>query len=354
VFEVEFGVTAELVRDPKLVALATDGGLRFARRVRFVVRQPLANVEAFFDAETDELIVSYNIAAARTGEAQVHAINPLRTPGVVTVSLTRLNEHDDGHLSGPAIDVLPGVPPRLKRLGGHYLLNAPDTGFDEVQAFYHVGAALDFFERYLPGLGSREPFNPITAVVRDPDNGGNATWMPDERRIALGDFDGRPSARSADMIYHEVGHAISDMICKLQRGPRHTEARGLAEGYSDFFACSALDDPRFGDYVSDEPDGARRCDRPGLRFPPDYRGREHQTGEVWAGVLWDCRGQLGSDHMNALAIESLTHLTRTSTFEAGFTALRDADVSLHTAAGTQDQIASHAAIIDAAFDSRRP
>ena len=58
--------------------------------------------------------------------------------------------------------------------------------------------------------------------------------------------------------------------------------------------------------------------------------------------------------MNALAIESLTHLTRTSTFDAGLMALRDADVSLHTAVGMQDEIASHAAIIDAAFDSRRP
>ena len=127
--------------------------------------------------------------------------------------------------------------------------------------------------------------------------------------------------------------------------------RRMSEGYSDYFACSALDDPRVGDYVTNKPSGARNIARAGLRFPAAYVGEEHVTGEVWASVLWEIRAQCGQALADKLALESLTFLNRNSTFVDGQAGLHTAASRLFPDGQTECDLGT---VIDAAFDARRP
>ena len=95
-----------------------------------------------------------------------------------------------------------------------------------------------------PALLQATPFTPMVALVNDPQSPDNAYFMPSTGQLRFGLFGSRSSARSASIVTHEFGHAITDSICKLGRAKvRNTESRGLSEGYSDYFAASSLDDP---------------------------------------------------------------------------------------------------------------
>jgi hypothetical protein len=126
---------------------------------------------------------------------------------------------------------------------------------------------------------------------------------------------------------------------------RDTQARGLSEGFSDYFAASLLDDPRFADYAADDPHGARNCSD-ALQFPPAFVGEEHATGAVWASVLWAIRSAIGRATCDQLVVESLDFLDNTSTFEDARTALHAVDAALNRDANK--------GVIDQEFDSRAP
>jgi fungalysin metallopeptidase (M36) len=150
-------------------------------------------------------------------------------------------------------------------------------------------------------------------------------------------------------VYHEFAHAVSDAICRLGRTQQHTQSRGMSEGYSDYFAASALNDPRIGDYVLNNANGDRNLTNPGLRFPAGFAGEEHSTGEVWAAILWDVRTQCGPGVTDLLALESLQFLSPNATFNDGLAALITADRRLFP---TRNSTGRHEAVLNTAFNSR--
>jgi hypothetical protein len=126
-----------------------------------------------------------------------------------------------------------------------------------------------------------------------------------------------------------------------------SSSRGLSEGYSDYFANSALDDPHFGDWIA--PTMARDSSNPNLRFGPGFDGPEHDTGAVWAALLWGIRSRVGARDTDRIAFESLFLLWPQSTFEDGLNALLSADSQLALAGQTS---ASHAQTIREEWEKR--
>lgn len=127
----------------------------------------------------------------------------------------------------------------------------------------------------------------------------------------------------------------------------------MSEGYSDYFAASALKDPRIGDYLLDRAEGGRNCSNPNLTFPTNYQGLEHKLGEVWASILWGIRSRCGASVTDKLAAESLYFLQQNAaTFEDGRAALLSADFRMFPDAVPGR--GRHADIIEDEFDRRRP
>jgi hypothetical protein len=353
-----FDLDAASVRETELQSFPMSAGeARWVWRVGMVVDQPkgddpVADVRAYLDASTLEVLLSYNIASALRGRANVFPQNPGRTPELQEVALWDLGPIPGDQLAGPRLIVLPGAPPPFLQAARDFRLTDDAQGFDEPNAYFQLRSAL----RYYTALQGRRrfaspPFRPVRAIVRDRASRNNAYFLPSVGTLRFGDFDTwpttRPSARSADMLYHELGHAVSDNAAKLGRSVKDSQARGLSEGYSDYFANSALNDPRMCDWVA--PDKARDSSNPNLRFAPDFTGPEHETGSAWAAVLWGIRRRTGQHDADRIAFESMYLLGPDSTFGDGREALLTVSEEL-ARSGKID--ADHADVIDAEWQRR--
>jgi hypothetical protein len=338
-----FDRPADALEDARVrtVVFPTAAGATWAHEVRFVVRGDGADVYAYVGAAGGDLLLSYNIAQSAT--ADVYDINPDRGPlqkGVALDPLAppgtcianadfRVVAHFDGRPAAP--------------VGGAFRFGESDDEFDQPQVYHHLTRAAAWFRRV---SGRPDPFKPLKVYVRDPAYAGNAVFLPTPSELRFGLYGRRSSARSLSIVTHELGHAVTDRLTKLGRARSdNTESRGLAEGYSDYFAAALLDDPRFGDYAAGDPAGLRTCAHAGA-FPAGYRGEEHATGNVWAAVLWDLRERLGAGAADTLIYESAHFVSWGSRFENGVTGLKKAAARLGTAI--------EPGVIDEAFTSRRP
>jgi hypothetical protein len=331
-----------------LVVFPEGGGATWAYEVAFVVPQDLADVRVYLRTDDLKVLLSHNVASAASGQSRVYPVNPLQTPNLVDARLDGLDE-PGRVLSGPWIDVTQATGERLQCEGGDFRVDPEDPGFDEVQAYYHLRRVMEYFAGLTePGLITAAPFAPMRALVRDPRMVNNAAFLPSTGRLHFGIFEqDRSAARSASMVFHEFTHAVTTAVSELGFGlVKHSESRGLSEGYSDYFAATLLDDPRFGDYVTNQPQGGRNCSDPALRFPMGYRGKEHVTGAAWAAVLWAIRQGLDPTTVDALVLESVEFVGPSSTFDDGLAALYTVDEELHAGANRE--------LIGEAFQRRLP
>jgi hypothetical protein len=337
-FELEDGLHAASVEQ---VIFPIGEGAIWAYEVGFVVPKHSADVRVFLRADDFSVLLSCNISSAASGQARVHSVNPTRTPELEEVAFVDLQ--DPGNfLRSTSFDVRQGDGVRLDRADGDFGAEPETPAFDEGQAYFHLSRAKEYFSTIVdPGLLQGKPFTPLVAVVNDPESPGNAYYLPSTGELRFGLFGDRSSARSASVVYHEFGHAVTDSICELGRSRvEHTEARGLSEGFSDYFAAAALDSPIWGDYISGTTEGNRNCSDQSLRFPPDYAGEEHRTGAVWAALLWSIHQELEPGQTDLLAIESVSFLGSSSTFGDARAALQSADQKLFD--GENKDIIEHA------------
>jgi hypothetical protein len=349
-----FGLPREIRIGVQRVVFPVPGQAVWAYEGRFVLYDPIADVRAYVRADDLSLLVSYNVASsALRGEANVFPVNPRRTPNLTTVRLDHIGPTPPDRLTGPVVEVRPRTGAAFTQAFRDCRLQPADPGFDEAHAFYHLGNAVRYFESILDRpILQAAPFAPVRAIVRDPQSAGNAFFVPSTGQLLFGDFGARPTARSADIIYHEFGHAVSDAICRLGRSPLlNTPGRGMSEGYSDYFQASAFEHPRIGDFVLNSARGLRDISKTGLRFGPGFEGEEHATGEIWGAVLWGIRSRLGAGVSDMIVVESLQFLNPNATFEEGLGALLQADARLFPTAG---QGGRHEDVINDEFDQRRP
>lgn len=201
-------------------------------------------------------------------------------------------------------------------------IDRSDPRFESVNA-YHV---LDEAQRYLQALGyhgSRRIINRSLPVDPRALNGSDNSFYV-IRGPALGfilfGIGGTDDAEDADILLHEYGHAIQDAISPgTFSGPVASQARAIAEGFSDYWAfstgwadslrsgrdpyCVAEWDARCsGSESCAYPAGAdclRRVDSP--RTLSDFEsvasaGVEHRNGEIWSSTLRRVFVELVSRH----------------------------------------------------------
>ena len=336
------------------VVFPLPGDAVWAFQGRFVTRDPVADIRAYVRADDLAPMLSHNVAsAALRGEAKVFPVNPFRTPTMKIVRLDHIGPVPADRLAGSVVEVRPASGTPFAHALRDCRLEPGDAGFDEAQTYYHLCGAIRYFESILDrSLFEAAPFTPITAIIHDPRSRNNSFFIPDSGELLFGDFGSRPTSRSADIIYHEFGHAVSDAICRLGRGMEaDTPARGMSEGYSDYFQASAFDHPSIGDFIANRPEGMRDISKAGLRFGAGFGGEEHTSGEVWASLLWAFRERCGAGVADIVAIESLQFLDAAPTFETGLAALVQADRQLFPRDGRTGR---HEEVLAEEFDRRQP
>jgi len=339
------------------VVFPLEGRGLWAFKGECLLQRPIADLRIFVTAEDLGLLLSYDVTAAAgggtVGEGSAYRVSPARSAEPVAVVLPDLGTDPGDLLAGDRLVVRPARGQPVTGRLGDYRVTPDAASFNQVSAYHHCARALRWFTAlYGDDVHGGAPFTPLTVVTDDMTVGGQvAVYVPASGGIRV-HAARRNAARSADILFHEVTHAVADRVCRLGRS-QAAESRCLGEGYADYVAASADDDPRFGDYVKNQADGARNCSDPTLRFRPDLAdpGEPYTSGAVWAAVLWDLRAAAGPAVTDTLVVNSLPHLTFNATFAAAVAALHEADRILFSGI---DGGGRHAAEIDRAYRGRMP
>ncbi len=346
----------------QLVIFPSEGEYRLAWWLQTEKSAPYARDNIFIDANTGAKILHYNnlptgVPGKVTGDILPEFnTDPLDTAplpyltiesmgGVITQSdarggfnlniiLPSTGMHCWAYLSGDYADVTNASDSRgtwsEKAYPAESLLVhwSKDDNADlaEINVFYHTNYVHDFYKELDPAFVGLD--YPMPIVVNDtvsptPDN---AFWN------GIGMHFGKGSRCSnfghfADVIYHEYTHGVTHMIYPLGTLPYIDESGAINEAFSDYFACTILDDPIHGEKVC----GATPFrDLTEFLTMDDWVGEVHADGNIISGAWWEIRDELGVDYC-----DNLVHFTRygaPETFEDLFIEmliLDDDDGDLH-------------------------
>jgi hypothetical protein len=348
--QLELPPTAEI--DLERVVWPFEGKGVWAYRARVIDATEPVDVRAYVQAD-DELGLLYAqdvSCSANFGEGRVFRINPGRDRAPEVVRLAGL-EGRRGVLNTGKLKLVPAVGNAFTNAKRDFRLKPAEGGFEEVCAFHHMANAMQFFRDLLgPDVFNDELYAPLTIRVQDRTVTAQVgAFFPGQKMIRLADSP-HPAARSGDICMHEFTHSVVHRIAHLDDEFASPIARGLNEGFADYAQATFFNDPRFGDWVRDDPEGARRCDDKTLRLkanPQDPQDR-YKVGAAWAALLWDFRTSVGPGIADAVAFHSLQFLEPRCTYETARQALHHADLALFPARRS----GRHKVEIDEVFDGR--
>lgn len=329
--------------------------IRPAYRVRVHREAPRAEWIVYVNAATGGVLSKYDNLASGRGVARVFDPNPVVALGdwrpllspsgrprrppdraYTRVSLEGLD--GGGRLDGRRVTTS-STPTRVRRADHRFLFDSVEPGFLEVMAYFHVNRAI----RYLESLGYRgrraifrAPFSVNASGTRE-DN----SWFSFGLKSLTFGTGGVDDAEDAEIILHELGHALQDAICP--DFGQSTQAAAMGEGFGDYFAASffAATKPAAlrpllmsWDSIADtdnRPPFCRRVNEP-LTFESFDHGPEadeHDNGRIWSATLWDIWTVVGRDVADRIIIDSHFQLDGFTTFARGARAVLDADRNLY-------------------------
>ena len=151
----------------------------------------------------------------------------------------------------------------------------------------------------------------LRVSVNEPGGGCNASSASDGLHFFASTAACENTARIADVVYHELGHAVH--AAAVIAGAGSTGNLSLGEGLADFFAINITDEPTVGRGFAYDDTPVREIDPVGDErvAPEDLVAEPHISGLVIAGALWDLREMLIAAHGRADGI------ARTETIYAG-------------------------------------
>ena len=328
------GVTT-LAESATLVALpfAQDGraSLRLVHRVVIEAGAPRARYAVFVDAVRGALVAREQLL--RFDASQVSFDAPVRAPqlGRQTYPAPLLwlavdgvpgatdltgaytwTKSDPGALTfgvtGARIQVGNAAGPtaaaELLAVDGQpalWSLAEDEYGDAQLSAYIHANLAKVHAAQIAPSMSFLDGKLPVIVNAPDPQ-GCNAFWNGVSMNFFTEGSGCNNSARVADVVYHEFGHAFHQNSIISGAGSLDPS---LGEGTGDTMAASMTHDSRLapGFYLGG--DSTLREIDSGRRWPDDISWDPHETGLIWAGAMWDLRTFLVKD-LGAPAGHALT------------------------------------------------
>jgi Zn-dependent metalloprotease len=234
---------------------------------------------------------------------------------------------------------------RAKITGVDFTYDWDDPRFREVMSYFWVTQCA----HYLEELGYGNIFSAKIAINVDGTTDDNSFYRNGTLTFGSG---GVPDAEDAEVIFHELGHAIQDAQVPGLLNDGGEEVRALSEGFGDYWAASYFGElgpkAQTWDVFFDKWDGitanpASGQDPPYLRkldgvkrYPNNMDGEVHDDGEIWSACLWKIRKILGKDLTAKIVLESNFHLVVTSTYPDAAKAILAANQSLNGGANAAE------------------
>ncbi len=175
--------------------------------------------------------------------------------------------------------------------GEQFLWSVADEALAEIDAFYHAHTVRERQLRVTPDLAFLASPFPINVNL-----GGSCNAYYDGGSINFLSAGGgcNNTARLADVVYHEYGHALHDRLSGS--GPFDAQ---IQEGVADYFAHTITGDPALGpQFFAGNANGIRNATEV-RNYPEGVQGpyaEVHQSGRIWAHAWWNLRNAFITKH----------------------------------------------------------
>jgi MYXO-CTERM domain-containing protein len=191
--------------------------------------------------------------------------------------------------------------------GGDALWSAAgdETGDAQLSGFIHANVAKAHARTIAPELAFLDKALAVRVNKDEPEYYCNAYWDGTATNFVREAGPCNNSARVADIVYHEFGHALHQYAIIPGTGAYDS---ALSEGASDYLSATITDDPVIAPefYVGG---GALREIETDRRWPEDISSWDtHETGLIFAGAMWDLRKALVDSEGAVLGAAVADHL----------------------------------------------
>jgi len=311
--------------------------------VHMLTRHPAGSWRVLVDADATKVLSKTNIAQFEDGKARLYVPNPVQSSGDASLKAVLVGNIEDYHVANPKLNDLRQLVTlhNLDKSGflqGDYTSTAPtasrakepsqiydykrdDPRFAEVMAYFWITEC----ELYLQKLGYTNAGSHKRGINARPmgvdahfSTEDDSFYSPATKTLQFGDG-GVRDAEDAEVIMHEIAHAIQDdQVPGFGGATLHSEARAMGEGFGDYWAASFFSDvgPSTWHVYWDKWDGQfshpakdgnpgyfRRLDSK-KHYPEDWIGEEHADGEIWSACLWAIHDLVGRERADTTILES--------------------------------------------------
>ncbi|MFV8755787.1 hypothetical protein ACNOYE_34990 [Nannocystaceae bacterium ST9] len=331
------------------------------------------------ELERESLIFSAN-------QAEVFRFNPAQTPDPITVTLGNIDitqvwsedlDPEQTYLNGTrlrtfdCIDVEDGpfapwrgegecYPTQQVRAdeNGDFFVPLPDIGvladnidptdlYSELSMYYHGETFFEFMAQHgvedfpcemsnmVANFHWLEPAPAYPDLEFGPFNNAYYSGVCELEKgptMLFGQGSSVDFGYDGDVVYHELGHGIVDLLTPegLTTSTKRADgllrdARGINEAIADYHTIMLTDRPELADYVGfywaeldkawiRNAENERQC-------PRDMTGEEHYDGEPFVAALWAARRRVGADKLDPVVLASLPLLPPDVSLEQASAAL---------------------------------
>jgi hypothetical protein len=200
-----------------------------------------------------------------------------------------------------------------------------DPEFQQLNSFYYATAV----KNLLVGLGADLASFGLVNINAHCNVENNAFYSPSSKRVCLGYALISDkiiwAADDADVVIHEVGHAINHNLASTSIMSSSGEASALDEAVADYWALTLLNDGQLSEWFLGALGSSYVRDATQNQlYPQSMVYQIHEDSRVITQTLWSLRGTLGSATTNALVKRSMQLLPASTRFKDFYQAFYDA------------------------------
>lgn len=217
----------------------------------------------------------------------------------------------------------------------NFNFNRQQNGFEAVNTYYFLDKSMRYINDTL--LCPLSPTQYVGGVRFDPHalNGAdNSYYSGAFGRLAFGEG-GVDDAEDADVILHELGHALHDWLT----GGNLSQVNGLSEGSGDYWAQSYS--RSLNQWIPSDTEydwvfnwdghnpfwGGRRTDYTAT-YPGGLIGQIHTDGQIWATCMMQIWNAIGRTRTDKIFLDGLAMTNGTTNQQDAAIAVRQAGINL--------------------------
>jgi len=178
-----------------------------------------------------------------------------------------------------------------------------DVRFDQVQSFYYIDSAIQFFQTR---LGVTLPFAlELQTHVGFPEKTNAMFYYPGQIRLGMGDGVNYANImKDPSIVFHEASHALVDALAKLPLG--QGEGGSLNEAFADFFTAVYFQNPNMAEVAYLK--GPFKRTVANTKTMKDKTGGLYNDSLIVSGLFWDIKNSIGENKTLDLATKTLVRL----------------------------------------------